>query len=211
ALVGELLSELERRGILAQTLVVFVADNGWDQGPHAPAGQANLDGPRGKRTLHDLGFRAPIVLRWPGGVPSGVVRDELVSAVDLFPTLLDYAGVAIPPDLPGTSLRPLLEGHAKWGRKSLVEGMTDLRGGKGLAPSQPRKDTGFFVRRGRWRYLWYEGGGQELYDVVADPREERDVARERPRLARKLRREIRGFRERIGLSAASAPSPQPRQ
>jgi hypothetical protein len=86
--------------------------------------------------------------------------------------------------------------------------MTDLRGGKGISPYQPRKDTGWFVRRGRWRYLWYEGGGEELYDVVADPREERDVARERPRLARKLRREIRVFRERIGLPAVGAPAPR---
>jgi len=208
AVVGELTAELDRRGLLAGTLLVELADNGWDQAPHAPAGTANLDGPRGKRTLYDLGFRTPILLRCPGLVPAGVVRDDFVSAVDLFPTLLDYAGVAAPPGLPGTSLRPLLEGRARWERKSLVEGMTDLRGGAGVAPTQPRKDTGFFVRRGRWHYLWYEGDGEELYDVVADPREERDVSRERTHLARKLRREIRTFRERIDVPADAKTAPR---
>ena len=208
AVVGELTAELDRRGLLAGTLLVELADNGWDQAPHAPAGKDNLDGPRGKRTLYDLGFRTPILLRGPGIVPSGVVRDELVSAVDLFPTLLDYAGVAAPPDLPGESLRPLLEGRARWTRKVLVEGVTDLRGGAGVAPDEPRKGTGFFVRRGRWHYLWYERDGEELYDVVADPREERDLSRERPRLARKLRREIRAFREQIGLPVDAKAAPR---
>jgi arylsulfatase A-like enzyme len=206
AVVGDLVSGLERRGLLERTLLVYLADNGWDQRPDAPAGEAGLDGPRGKRTLYDLGFRTPIVLRWPGHVPAGAVRDELVSAVDLFPTLLDYAGVAAPPGLPGASLRPLLEDRGRWARRTLVEGMTDLRGGAGVPPNRPRKETGWFVRRGRWHYLWYEGDGQELYDVVSDPREERDLARERPRLARRLRREIRAFRERIGATAADAPS-----
>jgi uncharacterized sulfatase len=140
------------------------------------------------------------VLRWPGQVPAGVVRDELVSTVDLVPTLLDYAGVALPPELPGHSLRPLLEGRGRWERESVVEGMVDVRGGAGVGPNEPRREPGWFVRRGRWHYIWYEGDGEELYDVVADPREERDLARERPDLTRRLRSEILAWRR-----SATAP------
>jgi uncharacterized sulfatase len=199
AVVGELRAELEARDLLERTLVVYVADNGWDQPPDAEIEDPRFDGPRGKRTMYDLGFRTPIVLRWAGRVPAGVAREEIVSAVDLVPTLLDYAGVAVPPELPGHSLRPLLEGRGRWARESVIEGMVDVRGGAGVAPDQPRRGTGWFVRRGRWRYIWYERGGEELYDVLADPREQRDLARERPEVARRLRREIQLFR-RLALA-----------
>jgi arylsulfatase A-like enzyme len=133
-------------------------------------------------------------------VPEGIVRDELVSAVDLVPTLLDYAGAGAAPDLPGHSLRPLLEGRGGFPRESVIEGMTEVRGGAGAGPNEPRRETGWFVRRGSWHYIWYEGDGEELYDVAADPREERDLAGERPELARRLRREIQLFR-RLALAS----------
>jgi uncharacterized sulfatase len=197
AVVGELRAELERRELLGSTLLVYLSDNGWDQPPDREPSDPRFDGPRGKRTLYDLGFRTPIALRWPGHVPAGAVRDELVSTVDLFPTLLDYAGVPAPPGLPGRSLRPLLEGRGGPVRESVIERMTETRGGAGVDPSEPRRQAGWFVRRGRWRYLWYEGGGEELYDVVADPREERDLAREHPALARRLRRESQVWRRQV--------------
>jgi uncharacterized sulfatase len=200
AVVGELRAALEARDLLERTLLVYLADNGWDQPPDAEIADARFDGPRGKRTMYDLGFRTPIVLRWPGRVPEGIVRDELVSAVDLVPTLLDYAGAGAAPDLPGHSLRPLLEGRGGFPRESVIEGMTEVRGGAGAGPNEPRRETGWFVRRGSWHYIWYEGDGEELYDVAADPREERDLAGERPELARRLRREIQLFR-RLALAS----------
>lgn len=197
AVVGELRAELEERDLLERTLIVTVSDNGWDQPPDLELVDLLFDGPRGKRTMYDLGFRTPIALRWPGRVPAGAVRDELVSAVDLFPTLLDYAGVAAPPGLPGWSLRPLLEGSGDWRRESVIEGMVDVRGGAGVAPTEARRETGWSARRGRWHYIWYEGDGEELYDVVADPREQRDLAREHAGVARRLRREIRAWRRNV--------------
>ena len=197
AVVGALEAELEERDLLERTLLVYVSDNGWDQPPELEIVDPRFDGPRGKRTMYDLGFRTPIVFRWPGRVPAGVVREELVSAVDLFPTLLDYAGAPIPPELPGTSLRPLIEGRGTFGRESLIEGMVEIRGGAGVGPNEPRRHVGWSARRGRWHYIWYEGDGEELYDVVADPREQRDLAREQRKVVRRLRREIREWRERV--------------
>jgi uncharacterized sulfatase len=118
-LVGELLERLDATGLRERTLVVLLADNGWDQTPdHLRAGIE--DGPRGKKTIYEIGFRTPIILHWPGRIRGGERRGELVSTVDVFPTLLDYAGASAPPDRPGHSLRPLLEGGAAWPRKSVI-------------------------------------------------------------------------------------------
>jgi uncharacterized sulfatase len=214
AAVGELRAELERRGLLERTLLVYLSDNGWDQPPGSEPAEALFDGPRGKRTLYDLGLRTPILLRWPGRVPAGAVRDELVSAVDLFPTLLDYAGVAPPPDLPGRSLRPLVEGRGGAVRFSVIERMTEVRGGVGVGPTEPRRNAGWSVRRGHWHYIWYEGGGEELYDLRSDPREERNLAREQQALARRLRRESRVWLKEVtapfaATAAGAAPTAPP--
>lgn len=201
AVVGALRAELEERKLLDDTLLVYLSDNGWDQLPDVERIDLLFDGPRGKGTLYDLGFRTPIVLRWPGFVPAGVVRDELVSAVDLFPTFLDYAGIPVPPNSPGHSLRPILEGEGRWPREAVVEAMTGVRGGVG--PYEPRPERGWFVRRDRWHYLWYEHAGEELYDVVADPREQRDLSREKKALAARFRHEIQLWRRNATAPFAS--------
>ncbi len=206
AVVGALRTELEARGLLDNTLLVYLSDNGWDQPPDVERTDVFFDGPRGKRTLYDLGLRTPIVLRWPGHVPEAVVRDELVSAVDLFPTFLDYAGVPPPPDRPGHSLRPLLEGRAAWPREAVIDAMTDVRGGKGVGPMEPRPERGWSVRRDRWHYIWYEGAEDELYDVLADPREERDLSREKKGLTARFRREIGVWRRRWVAPLRDAPA-----
>lgn len=97
-LVGHLLAELERSGKAGNTLVVYLGDHGADM-------------LRGKRTSHEGGVRIPLIVRWPRRASAGQVRRELVSTVDLFPTILEAAGVQPPPDLPGRSLVPLLRGE----------------------------------------------------------------------------------------------------
>ena len=65
------------------------------------------------------------------------------------------------------------------------------------------------MRRDRWRYIWYEGAGEELYDVVADPREEHDLAREEPRVALRLRHEINAWRRSTAAPFASGGPDRP--
>ena len=95
SLVGALLASLERSGKADNTLVIYFGDHG-------------ADFLRGKRTSYEGGVRVPLIIRWPKQAKPGQARAELVSTVDLMPTLLAVAQAKPVPDLPGRSLTPLL-------------------------------------------------------------------------------------------------------
>ena len=97
--VGEILAQLDRRGLTANTIVVVMGDNG----------AALL---RGKGTLYELGVRVPLIMRWPGVVKPGSVHRALISGEDLAPTLLEAAGLPAPAETTGRSFLPLLRGAA---------------------------------------------------------------------------------------------------
>jgi uncharacterized sulfatase len=100
AVIGAVVATLERRGLRDDTLIVYLSDNGKEAAvPGAGSG-------RGKGTLHELGFRTPLVLSWPERIPAGVVRDDLVSTLDVAPTLLDFAGAAPIRTLEGGACAP---------------------------------------------------------------------------------------------------------
>jgi len=82
-----------------------------------------------------MGLRTPIVFSWPGVVPGGAVSDALVSTVDLFPTLLDYAGAPQRSGRPGRSLRPLIQRGKEW-RRDRVIGLLSYRS----RPEQPASE-----------------------------------------------------------------------
>ena len=83
-----LLKQLEEDGLLENTVVFFWGDHGRGL-------------PRAKRWLYDLGIRVPLIVRWPGQIQPGTVRDDLVSLLDLAPTVLSLAGVPIPAQMQG--------------------------------------------------------------------------------------------------------------
>jgi N-sulfoglucosamine sulfohydrolase len=101
ACVGELLATLEKSGKASNTIVIYIGDHGADM-------------LRGKRTSYEGGLRIPLILRWPGHAKPQV-RQELVSTVDLLPTLLATAAAPDVPGLAGRSLQPLLsDAPAEW-------------------------------------------------------------------------------------------------
>lgn len=100
-LVGDLLDVLDRSGKAENTIVIYLGDHGADM-------------LRGKRTCYEGGLRVPLLVRWPGKVIPQV-RKELVSTIDVTPTLLTAAGVKPPTGLPGSTLQPLFQpGEASW-------------------------------------------------------------------------------------------------
>ena len=104
ASVGDLLQTLAETGLAEDTWVIFTTDHG-------------VPFPRAKSTLYDPGIRTALIMRWPAGFaggrgrpPARRGRGELLSNIDLLPTLLEAAGLAIPPAVQGRSFWPLLAG-----------------------------------------------------------------------------------------------------
>jgi arylsulfatase A-like enzyme len=95
--LGRFIQDLEDAGVADRTVFIFAGDNG-------------LPFPRAKGTLYDPGLLVPLIISWPGLSRPGTVTDELVSFVDIAPTILDGLGLPIPDDLQGKSLLPLLKG-----------------------------------------------------------------------------------------------------
>jgi uncharacterized sulfatase len=96
--VGELLAELDATGQAANTLVVYLHDNGWLQDPDSPNYL-----PRSKRSQYDGGLRTPVLVRWPGHV-TPAQSDTPVSSIDLAPTVLHAAGLRPTADMHGLNL-----------------------------------------------------------------------------------------------------------
>jgi N-sulfoglucosamine sulfohydrolase len=117
--VGLMLDMLDRKGLNEKTLVVFTSDHG---PPFA----------RGKSTTYEFGMRVPYIVRWPGRVKPGQVRDDFVIHVDLMPTVLEVAGVPVPEIQAGRSLVPLFDGDEVDWRDTLFTEFTTH--GAGFAP-----------------------------------------------------------------------------
>ncbi|HME52339.1 MAG TPA: sulfatase [Candidatus Lokiarchaeia archaeon] len=100
--VGRLLSCLEDLGILDDTIIMYTSDQGFFLGDH---------GWYDKRFMYEESLRMPFLVRYPPEISAGSVNSDLVLNVDFAETWLDYAGVAIPPEMQGQSIRPLLQGN----------------------------------------------------------------------------------------------------
>lgn len=103
ASVGRHLDILARRNLTEDTLILFLSDNG------APF-------PREKGALYDGGVRTPLIFHWPGTVPSGRRHGKVTSVIDLAPTFLELAGLAVPADMQGESLTGGLTDPSRWSR-----------------------------------------------------------------------------------------------
>ena len=105
--VGEVVSLVAELGLAENTLVFFLSDNG---GPTPANASDNAPLRSTKGTVYEGGVRVPFVVAWPGHLPAGVTFDPLVSALDIFPTVVATAGIELPEGLDGVDLLPYLSG-----------------------------------------------------------------------------------------------------
>jgi uncharacterized sulfatase len=182
--VGSLLGDLDRRGLTKNTLVIYCADNGWIQatGPVQPREQFLT---RSKNTPYDAGVRTPIIFSWPGRIPAGR-HDDLVSTIDLAPTILSACGVNAPADWPGVDLLPRLAGQ-ELPRKQVFGEIFEHDCKELGKPALSL--THRWVREGDWKLILptATGQGPELYQLAEDPEEKRNCAEQMPERVAALR------------------------
>ena len=149
--LATMLATLEERGLLDDTIVVVTSDHG-------------MPFPRAKTTLYDEGTRVPLAIRWPAGASGGRTVEDFVSLTDLAPTFLGAAGVAVPGDMTGRSLLPVLRSEASGvvdaTRDHVVIGIerhtvarSDARG----YPSRALRERGFLYVRNLGPSRWPAG------------------------------------------------------
>ena len=162
--IGEILAALESSGLAEDTLVVYSTDHG-DQ-----LGERGLFW---KHTFYDESVKVPLILAWPGRLPAGERRAQVVNLVDLTATLLDALGAPPLPHAQGRSfLAAARDGRAAWDDETYSEYCTDaVPAWTGGMAVQQR-----MVRRGRWKLVYYHGYRPQLFDLEADPHELRDLA-----------------------------------
>ena len=185
---GELLEWLDTKKLSENTLVVFVVDNGWIQAPSGenkgrPAGFA----PKSKRSPYDGGLRTPIMLRWPGHTKAGRY-DDLVSTIDLMPTILSACGAKLPDGRPGVSLLDVAAGRGKLDRNA-VFGEIHLHTAVDIEKPETSV-THRWVREGEWKLIVADAppAPPELYHLTADPHEEANLAAKEPERVEWLRK-----------------------
>ncbi|HLA76834.1 MAG TPA: sulfatase-like hydrolase/transferase [Vicinamibacteria bacterium] len=191
--VSRLLSFLKSRGLERNTLLVLTSDHGESLGEHSEETHGLF--------VYDATLRVPLIMRLPGRLPAGRVIDSPAALADLSPTILDLL------HLPQN---PTHQGRALFGRKA--------RGERTLwaQSDYPERQYGWArlrsVRRGRWKYI--EAPRPELYDLQADPGEQREVGSAFPTEARTLqalvRRQEDDLRKARPLVPAQEPDPETR-
>ncbi len=182
---GELLGYLERRGLRDNTIVVYASDNGWIQDPKRP----NQAAARSKRTPYEGGVRTPIMISWPAALKPRLDEEHLASTVDFWPTLAALLGTKAPADLPGINLADpaAVEARKVIFGEQYTHDIADV--------DQPTRSLEHrWMIDGWWKIIAPDprnrpGEQPELYDLRADPWENRNLAGDDPgRLAAMLRR-----------------------
>jgi arylsulfatase A-like enzyme len=181
ASVGEVLRALQETGVERRTVVVFLSDNGpWiARGPDGGSPGPLRDG---KGTPFEGGVRVPALVRWPGQLPAGRVVSEPANVVDLFPTLVAMAGGRMPAHRRyfGQDLQGLLRGDVPRLSGAGIDGGREFLVYVG--------DDAVAIRTGRYKFVsegfWSLQPG--LFDLEADPGEERDLTRAEPDLLQRV-------------------------
>lgn len=177
---GQLLNDLDKRGLRDNTIVLFASDNGWIQRTDR-RGYA----PRSKRSPNEGGVRTPIMISWPGHVTPGR-REQLASTIDFAPTVLRACGIASKQTMPGLDLVALAA--SKDAERQTVFG--EIFAHDVADVDDPSRSLLFrWFISDRWKLIvpTASKAKTQLYDVLRDPTEQRNLAAEQPERVAVLR------------------------
>ena len=201
--IGSLMEMLKQRGLMSNTLFVFVSDNGWtpSKGEHKTYPGFHVD-KRSKRSPFERGLRTPILFRWDGHIKPAT-HEQPCSSVDIVPTILSAAGMAgAAEDMSGIDLMPSARGETSLDAERPVFG--EVYPGDASSLRHPERDVAYrWVRRGPWKLIVPHGrdpwGGylekSALYHVVDDPEEQSNLigSPEQSQLVAELRAVLDGW------------------
>ena len=160
--IGKILDALRANGLEENTIVVLTSEHGDGGAAHQWAA---------KLSLYQEAATVPFIIRWKGHIPAGVIdRTQLVSGIDVTPTLCDYAGIKNSPTFTGRSLRPVLENPQATLREHLVVELADDK----LDSTRHAR----MIRNQRYKYNLYNQGqrNEQLFDLWKDPGETQNLA-----------------------------------
>lgn len=172
--VGRIVAKLDQLGARENTLLIFTSDNGTGK----EITSKMTDGrtvPGAKGTLTDAGSHEPLIVSWPGRIPPGQVKDDLVDSSDILPTLAAATGAALPMPpgdgiIDGRNFLSLVKGEKRKPREWVL---IDYRAGQ----NGPGKNDGRYVRDHRWKLYGRGHAGEpkfrsgQLFDMQKDPEE----------------------------------------
>ena len=172
-LIANLVATLAAMQQLDNTYIVFTSDNGYHEGQHRLL--------QGKYTAYETDLRVPLIVRGPG-VPPGATLSALASEVDLAPTFAEIASATLPLPSDGRTLLPLFGGEPPaWRQLQFFEqypfddSAEDAGADQTLEPSEPSTPVASLrfngLRTSSYKYVEYDTGEREYYDLLADPDE----------------------------------------
>ena len=195
--IARVLGELERLKIEEETFVVFTSDNG----PFGGVGDARpLRGDKGH--LYEGGIRVPLIVRWPGKVAAGKVREDPVILTDFYPTLLEVAGLKTRKHYPGDgeSLLPLLTDKGDLERDALFWHYPNFA-------FHRDNRLGSAIRMGDYKLIeFFDRNEVELYNLRVDLGEKKNLAGVEAGRVQEMRKRLSLWREKSG-----ARMPRPRE
>ncbi|MBA4030375.1 MAG: N-acetylgalactosamine 6-sulfate sulfatase [Planctomyces sp.] len=194
--VGQVVATLERLKLAENTVIVFTSDNGGNMYDEVAGELPTSNRPlrSGKGSIYEGGHRVPLVVVWPPVIPAGRLSEEVVTSVDMLPTLVELSGGSLPEGhlCDGVSLLPLLKGEPSLGREAVFNHFPHYVPATGNTPATS-------VRSGDMKLIRYYGGAAngtdrlELYDLKNDPGERTNLARSRRDEIVRLSGLIKGF------------------
>lgn len=160
--VGEILDYLKKNNLDKNTIVVYASDQGFYLGEH---------GWFDKRWMFEESYRTPLLIQWPGVIRPGSVNNDMVSNIDIPETFLECAGVRVPPDMQGRSMVAVLKGKtpSNW-RKEHYYHYYEYPGSHMV-----KRHYGISTERYKLIHYYYDIDEWELFDLLNDPQEMRNV------------------------------------
>ncbi len=180
--IGRILQKLDEKQLSGNTLVIFLADHGISLGAH---------GFSGKQTMYEEGIRLPFIMRYPKLKRGAKKCSDLITLMDVYPTICQAAKIEVPSDVEGKSVLGLYQGNEEWKRDRIYFTF--------VSPERHRMDVRA-VRTERYKLIHHLMTDEiELYDLQEDPYEMKNLAdsEEHGEIRNQLFSSLKEWRERV--------------